>query len=157
MRLLSSPHSKLSTAVALVAAIAGGAAAEPAGMILSVDHGPWVGGEPTTVFIDVLNLGDDDNDLILEPEGLPDGWSAWPWFTQEFVPTDAVGTFVLEVTPPDGGGSGWIDWTLYYDDFGPWNTWLDVWSESVWATPPMPDLTVAAVTFDPNPPAVGQL
>ena len=139
----------------LVAAAATAAAAEPSGLILAVDHGAWVGGEPSTVWIDVLNLGDDDQDLLIEVDGAPDGWDVWPWFKQEFVPTSSVVTFVLEVTPPDDGGGGWIDWALYYDDFGPWNTWLDTWSEQVWATPPMADLAVAAVTFDPDPPAVG--
>lgn len=150
------PPALLSALFVMGLLIPSSATAAPSGAILDV-YGPtvWVGGQSESVLVEVMNYGDDGNDLILEPEETPDGWDVWPWFTQEDVPAGTIGYLELDVTPPDDGGSGWLTWGLYYDDLGPWNTLLDTWSDWVEATPPGPNLQVSQVVLDPYPVALG--
>lgn len=125
----------------------------PAGVIDTVDvPSSFTAGSPVTVTVHVRNTGDGD-ELLVESESAPDGWSVSPDSVALAVATGQTGTAVFTVTPAPGSGD--LAFELLHDDLGPWNTSLDTWTSPVTAEAGLPNLVVQSILLDPSPPAVG--
>lgn len=108
------------------------------GNILSADPDTFSGGQTRTVTVVVKNTGRDDNNLIVECDSKPAGWSVSPGSKQTNVPYNTTNStfFTFSVTAPSYDSSGTIVWKLYYDDTWPTpNTLLDTYSQTVSSTP----------------------
>jgi subtilase family serine protease len=118
------------------------------GQIVSVTPSTFTGSQATTVTVRVQNIGLGD-DMIIECDSLPTGWSVSPVNVNPYIASGAYYDAQFVVTPPQSGGSGTIVWKFYDDDLGIHPSGSDLlatYSQSVSATAVWPDLTAYGVS-----------